>query len=150
MKQFGMMSLFPAGPTKPGQSWTQESTLKLPMLGNQALKTTFCYEGTEVRDGRTLDKIGVTQSIKTADKKPAGEAKEPGKKVESNGSCSSEGKGFLYFDNTAGRLVEVKMDAKMKMDMNILGQKVTQDIDIKMHLSPPPAEASPTPAVKED
>ena len=69
MKQFGMMSVFPKGAIEPGKSWTQESTLKLPMLGSQSLKTSFRYEGPETRDGIVLDKISMTQSMNPEGKK---------------------------------------------------------------------------------
>jgi hypothetical protein len=113
------------------------------------VKTTFCYDGPETRDGKTLDKISVTQSMKSEGKKPAGEGKEDEKK-EIFGFNGTEGKGVLLFDNVAGRLVEVKMDMKMKLDMNVMGQKVTQDMDMKMRLSPrPDGDASSSPAKEE-
>jgi hypothetical protein len=149
MKQFGMMSVFPEGTVKPGQTWTQETNIKVPVIGNQVVKTTFRYDGPEARDGKTLDKISVTQSMKSEGKKPAGEGKEDEKKGMF-GFNGTEGKGVLLFDNVAGRLVEVKMDMKMKLDMNVMGQKVTQDMDMKMRLSPrPDGDASSSPAKEE-
>jgi hypothetical protein len=155
MKRFGIISVFPEKAVKPGETWTQETNLKLPVIGNQVLKNTFRYDGTETRDGRTLEKLGLTQSMKSEDKKPAGEAKQAEgakpteKKEEGGGLTGMEAKGFLLFDNTAGHVVEVSIDMKMKMNMNIMGQKLTQDMTGTTVMSLLPPEAAFTPAAKE-
>jgi len=155
MKRMGIISVFPEKPIKPGETWTQETNLKLPIIGNQVLKNTFRYEGTETRDGRTLEKLGLTQIMKSDDKKPTGEAKQGDgakqaeKKEEGGGFTGMEAKGFLLFDNKAGHVVEASMDMKMKMNMNIMGQKLTQDMTGTMVMSPLSPEAASTPAATE-
>lgn len=144
MKQFGLMSVFPEGPVAPGKTWTQETTMKNPVTGNQVVKTTFRYEGPETRDGKTLDKIALMMNFQPEGKKQEGEKKEGEKKeaekTEAMASLTtSEAKGFLSFDNEAGRVVETTMEMKMKIDMNVMGQKITQDMNIKMHMTPQPA-----------
>jgi len=157
MKRFGIISVFPEKAIKPGETWTQESTIKLPMIGNQVLKNTFRYEGRETRNGGTLEKLALTQTMKSEDKKPADEnqpaEKKEGKPAEKKepavGFTSMEGKGFLLFDNSAGHVVEASMDMKMKMNMDIMGQKLTQDMTGTMVMSPLPADAASTSTVKE-
>jgi hypothetical protein len=139
LKQFRMMAVFPEGPIKPGQSWTHEVPMKLPVLGDQAVKTSFRYEGTETRNGAVLDKIALVLNMKTVEKKPGTESK-PAEKKEETGSLSvKDGKGILYFDNKAGRLIESSIEMKMKIDMKIMGQMITQDMDIQTHMTPLPA-----------
>jgi hypothetical protein len=149
IKQIGLISLFPEGPITPGQSWMHETTMKNPLLGNQAIKTTFRYAGTETRDARPLEKIDLTMSWKPEGKKQEGEKKDAEKKAETTRLTISEGKGVLLFDNSAGRVVESTMEMRMKIDMAVMGQKVTQDLNMKMHMSPLPAESVPAPSAKE-
>ena len=149
IKQIGLISLFPEGPITPGQSWMHETTMKNPLLGNQAIKTTFRYAGTETRDARPLEKIDLTMSWKPEGKKQEGEKKDAEKKAETTRLTISEGKGVLLFDNSEGRVVESTMEMRMKIDMAVMGQKVTQDLNMKMHMSPLPAESVPAPSAKE-
>jgi hypothetical protein len=143
MKQMGMISKFPEAPIKLGESWSQEATMKFPVLGNTVVKTTFRYEGTETRDSVALDKIALSMNMKTEDNKQDGEAKEtPKKKDLVAGFTGWEGKGTLYFDNVAGRVVESRMTMKMKIKVNVMGQSIVQDLDMKVHMSPLPAEVA--------
>jgi hypothetical protein len=172
MKQFGMLSVFPEGPIAPGQSWSHETTMKNPILGRQEVKSTFRYLGTETRDSRTLDKIELSMKIQSQGKKAEGEkegekktlpenqppspsatlpqagegskpAKPEGEKPAMLASLSApEGKGLLLFDNQDGRLVESTMEMKMNLEMTVMGQKISQEMNLKMKMTPRPDEAA--------
>ena len=87
--------------------------------------------------------------MKSEGSKPAGESKQTEKKEELIGSSTMESTGVLLFDNRAGLLRETTVDGKMKMDMNIMGKKLTQDIIMKMQMSLQPTEAASSPAVEK-
>lgn len=159
MKQFSEMGVLPEGPVTPGQSWQTESTLKNPILGQMKIVTSSRYEGTEVRDGRSLEKIALTIQFQADDEaQDAAEADPPGESPAKAGQDAEKqqgivgireqsGEGMLYFDAEAGLLYESQSRTKMKMSIDILGQKMEQDMVMEMTMTlqePDPSSADST------
>ena len=59
----------------------------------------------------------------------------------------NETEGITYFDGESGHVVEAFVKMKMKMDVNILGKQMSQDIDMNMEmkLQPPAPTTAPEP-----
>ena len=96
--------------------------------------TTFRYVGSEVRDGRKLEKIAMEMKMRVGE----------GGKVKMKLTDQS-GEGTLYFDNAAGQLVSSQSQSKMKMQISVLGQEMVQEMKIlsKVEIQPQkPAEKS--------
>ena len=120
MKQMSEIAVLPEGPINPGQTWTRQTTMKQPPQGDQIVDSTFRYEGSEIRDGKTLEKITVSMVLNT----------DGAKKEGMIGIKSQEIQGTIYLDGEAGRIVDSVSRTKMKMDIEVFGQKMTQDMEM--------------------
>jgi hypothetical protein len=128
MRQMTELAVLPEEPVKPGDTWTRTTPMKAPELGAQTAESTFCYEGPETRDGRTLEKITFSTAFKMAgDQKPG-----------TIGIKEQAGQGTVYLDNELGRIVGGVATTKMKMDIEVFGQKMAQDMEMKTTLRPKP------------
>jgi hypothetical protein len=136
MKQIGQMGVLPERPVQPGDTWTREDSWKMPGIGEQKVESSFRYEGPETRDGKTLEKISMSMRFKP------GEEKEKGMVALSE----NEAEGINYFDAESGHAVETFVKLKMKVDINVLGQQMSQDIDMNMEMKLQPA--APTTATE--
>ena len=142
MKQFSQMGVLPEDPVTPGYTWQSEATIKNPILGQMKVVTSSRYEGTEVRDGRSVEKISLTIQFtpdddqQTAEDEPGQSAAEADQDAEKQpgmiGIREQSGEGVLYFDAEAGLLYESQSRTKMKMSIDILGQKMEQDMVMVM------------------
>lgn len=109
-----------------GKSWTVKTDMKLPM-GRVKGDIQFTYEDSVEKDGLKLDKIALKPNI-TIEGAPDAPFQLKFK--------GQEGKGYVYFDNAAGRMVEVNSSQTMEMtveanNMNIL-QKIEQNTTMKL------------------
>jgi len=113
--------IFPEGPVSVGKTWSLNEDKKYYIrMGHyaaesvQTITTTFRYLGKENKDGKNLDKISVSETLRS-----------PGtiKSVELK-SLSTEG--TLYFDNITGAVVDYNSHCEMKMAVtaNNNGEKV--------------------------
>jgi hypothetical protein len=128
MKQMIEIAVLPEGPVKPGDTWTRKTTVKNPVLGEQIVESTFCYEGTETRNGKTLDKITFTTAFKAAGDKKEGII----------GIKEQATSGTVYLDSASGRIAGGVATTKMKMDIEVFGQKMGQDMEMKTTFKPQP------------
>jgi hypothetical protein len=139
IKQFSEMAVFPEGPLTPGRTWSRKVAMKNPMFGNLVMETIYRYEGPETRDGKTLDKITMSIAFKTEEAKEQGEKKAEAKPMVE--FKDQTGGGTLLFDAEAGRLLETSGKTKMKVDVSVMGQKISQDIETNTQMKLQPAGA---------
>ena len=122
----------PEGPVAPGKTWTEAAATTSPLMGPVTLESRFRYEGSETRDGRTLEKITFSTRMKPR--------KEQAPKPFQVSQQESEG--AYYFDNAAGRMVEMTTKTKLKMSVSESGKKtLEQSNEIEQRFELKPAEA---------
>jgi hypothetical protein len=119
MRQMAETVVLPEGPVTPGQTWKHEVVLKNAGLGDIKSILTMRYEGTEQRDGKAVEKISLV-----------GQFDIKGGEKAKIGIKDQEMQGTIYFDNEAGRTVESLSKTKMKMDIQMMGQLMAQDMVI--------------------
>ncbi len=130
MKGMAEIATFPKKAVKPGDTWTRTATMKNPMTGDMTTDTTFRYVGSEVRDGRELEKITMDITMRV------GEGGSVKMKI-----TDQSNKGTLYFDNAAGQFVSSDSLSKMKMKMSVLGQEMVQEMEIQSKVENRPQES---------
>jgi hypothetical protein len=118
-KMAGGGLVFPKGPVNKGKNWTQKISLKMP-FGKMAGDMKYTYEGPVEKDGKKLEKIAVQPNLKI-ELDPDAPAQI---KIK-----SQKDKGHAYFDNQAGRLVEVTNEGTMEMELEVGGMTFTQNIN---------------------
>lgn len=122
-------TVLPQEAIKPGQQWTGVSETKSP-VGTLKMNNTYTYRGTEVRNGRSLERIDVAVDV-TFDKVE----NAVGLQVNVTDQNNS---GVMYFDASAGRFVDSLLHQKMTLS-TMVGQQVYQqklDTKLRMILSP--------------
>jgi hypothetical protein len=124
MKQLTEIAVLPEGPVKPGDTWTRKTVVNNPV----GLQSTYRYEGSETRGGKTLERITSTSAVQV----------EGDKKQVKIGIKEQEVRGTIYFDNDLGRIVESVNATKMKMDMEVFRQKMVLEIEVKTTFQPKP------------
>ncbi len=118
--------VFPKEPIEKGKSWTTKFDAKMP-LGRLKGDIQYTYEGQEEKNGKKLEKIALKPNISIeADPKAPVQSKLK----------SQEGKGYVYFDNASGKLIELDSTQNMEMsidagNMNFV-QKVEQSTLMKL------------------
>lgn len=128
-QEFGQL---PEKAVHPGDTWKRTRTARLG--GGQAftLKTTYKYEGSEKRNGRTLQKISyqVTEVVYEQD------ADAAGPKVTSSDLKSNDSAGMLLFDPAAGRIVDnhQKLHITGSMTLEIGGKEISAKVDLTMEV----------------
>jgi hypothetical protein len=115
-------TILPKNPVKKGESWSQKIEMKQPPLGVMRMNNTYTYQGPEERSGASLEKIDVKTDMSIEPIENAAAQFEI--KVK-----SSEMKGTIYFDNKAGRIAETKMNQKMAMEINAMGNIIESAVD---------------------
>jgi hypothetical protein len=131
MKGMAQIATFPKKPLKPGDTWTRTATMKNPMTGDMITDTTFRYVGSEVRDGRELEKIAMEMKMRVG---------EGGNmKMEITDQSNT---GTLYFDNAAGQFVSSDSKSKMKMKISVLGQEMEQEMEVQSKVESRPQESA--------
>src|SRR3989304_4279187 len=113
----GNRIIFPEGPVSEGKTWTMNEDKKYyvrmgPYLGEgvQKITTTFCYLGQENKDGKNLDKISVTETLRSPGKIKV--PTDPNTNVQLKSLSTT---GTIYFDNAAGAVVDYNSHCEMKM-----------------------------------
>jgi hypothetical protein len=135
IKKMSGLGVLPEKPVKPGDSWSNTAEMKSPFLGTIAMEQKYTYLGPVERGGRTLERIGIATRTKPPVKKDPG----PASAMEMEGTAES------YFDNRIGRLVENAGSMKMKMNMNMMGQKIAMTGETSASIKASDAEAKPAP-----
>lgn len=130
LKQMAELAVLPEQPVNPGQTWSCQRAMKASPLGDQTVESTYRYEGVETRNGKSLQKISLATAFKTDGAKPDGQV----------GIREQATKGTLYLDSAAGRIVDSVATTTMKMDIEVFGQKMVQDMDMTVTIRPQPAK----------
>jgi hypothetical protein len=109
---------FPKEPVSKEQTWKENVDMKMPM-GRVKGQIQFTYQGTEEKDGKKLEKIAAKPDIKI---EPAPDTPFQMKVT------AQDGKGTVYFDNEAGRIIEVTMDQDMEMSIDANNMNMKQQL----------------------
>jgi hypothetical protein len=117
-KMAGGGLVLPKGPVTKGKTWTQKYSLKMP-FGKLAGDMKYTYDGPAEKGDQKLEKIAVQPNLKI-ELDPDAPAQI---KIK-----SQKDKGQAYFDNEAGRLVEVSNEGTMEMEVEAGGMTFTQNI----------------------
>jgi hypothetical protein len=112
------MTLPEGGVTK-GKSWSSKHDAKMGQLGKMVVDTRYAYEGMETRRDKKVYKISMKPTVSI-------EA-DPGAPVAIK-LKSQDTKGSAYFDNEAGRLLDTDMVQNLEMELDVMGQNITQKI----------------------
>lgn len=119
IKKLSGVGLLPEKPVTVGDTWLNKTEMKLPLVGTIVMELKYTYLGPEQRQGKELQKIGLAMHSKPGEKKKAG----------SGGITQSDSEGTIYFDNQAGCVAENESTTRMKMDMNLMGQKMAMSTE---------------------
>ena len=102
---------FPKEAISKGKTWNKKMEVKLP-FGTMKMDNTFTYQGPETRNDVKLEKIDMKSEVSI---EPADNAQIE-LKIK-----SADVKGAIYFDNSAGRIVEMVSNQKMAMEISVMG-----------------------------
>lgn len=119
MSQSGLV--LPKDPVAKGKSWDQKLEMPAPGLGSMVMENKYTYEGPTTKNGKTLEQVGLKPTMTFK-----GDANAPVK------MSLKDAKGTAYFDNDAGRLVEMTMNQDMVMEA--AGQNMTMKQTVTMKL----------------
>lgn len=114
--------VFPEGEMVKGKSWKNNTKFSMD-FGEMSMEATCKYLGIETIDGKKLAKISFSPKFELKPKENAPVQFE---------MKSSEGKGTIYFDIANGRVHKFVLNQTMIMEMDVMGQKVEQDIDMEI------------------
>jgi hypothetical protein len=103
----------PDKPVKTGDSWERETTRPLGPLGSIVSKRKYSYDGSEMVEGKPLEKITFTATSTYTAPKP-GEPNAFQFQVAKAALNLEDVKGTFLFDAAAGRLVRSEMGLKLK------------------------------------
>lgn len=125
-----MSPVLPEQAIDKGYSW--ESSVETPApFGKMNMKTKYTYEGTEERDGKTLDKFGVVMNIDMQMQ----EGSDTSLNVQDQKSS-----GTMYFDSEAGYFVENVIKQQMTIAGEASGQAFTQKLNTVTRLTTVPVK----------
>jgi hypothetical protein len=116
----------------PGETWSHDATVDVPLLGSMKIAAKYRYDGTENRDAKELDKIACAMQMDAAPPKD-----KPQPFTMKFGDQKTEG--TILFDSAAGQLVEYKTTLKMKITVEAAGQQIEQQMTMTqtLRLAPP-------------
>ncbi len=119
--------VLPEAAVEKGFSWTEPSENNSP-LGQLKQQHKFTYEGSEDRDGRSLEKIAVASTIELAEPKEDAVAKLALKEQVQTG--------VLYFNAEAGRFVDGRISQSLATEKRlrdiVIRAKVKTTIDVRL------------------
>lgn len=98
------LSVLPDGPVKQGDTWERQEHVLFDSYQSMDFTTTYKYEGTVQKDGKSLDKISSKTTKVTYTMDPT--SPSPLKIVDSELTVESDG--TILFDRAAGSIVETK------------------------------------------
>jgi len=96
------LKVLPDEPVKVGETWTREEYMQFDAYQSMTFRTTYTYEGTVEKDGKTLDKITLKSTEVTYDMDDR--SPSPLKIVDSELQIE-EAAGTILFDRAAGMIV---------------------------------------------
>ena len=114
MSQSGLV--MPKDAVEKGAKWKSKNEMKMP-FGKMVAEVDYTYEGPADKDGRSLEKIAL----------------KPKATIEPNPNApfslklkSHDGSGTAFFDNSAGRLLEVTNVQNLEMEIEVMGMSISQ------------------------
>jgi hypothetical protein len=116
----------PAEPVSRGTTWQQQATASDPVSGRQTLVTTYRYDGSDERDGQTMDKISANAKVSPAGNQAATAQRVTIKDQKSNG--------VVWFDRAVGRIHEMEMTTKIVREVNFGANKLEETVTTKMRM----------------
>jgi hypothetical protein len=111
--------------------WQRTYTMPMGALGNLATVANYAYEGRSNRDGRPLDKIGVTVTMTY--QSPKGDTGGLAFHVARGDLKADQCKGTLWFDSTLGRLVESEMEMHLKGALTVVANGQEYPMEMEQH-----------------
>ena len=117
MAQGGLV--LPRDAVTKGKSWSVKADMKIP-TGRIKGDVHFTYEGTVEKDGKKLEKIAIKPDV-TLEGAPNAPFKMKLK--------AQEGKGYVYFDNEAGRMVGMDSNQTMDVTLDVNNMSILQRIE---------------------
>lgn len=126
------LTRYPAKPVKVGDTWEQVEPVDLGSGQTMKMQRQYEYLGTEVRDGRTLDKLSAPDkkvvSFEVDETSPS-----PFKVTKSDLSVA-DSKATVLFDRELGLEVDASrlMHIKGKLTLSINGTDLPTDVDLKI------------------
>jgi len=124
-----LTAYLPERPVKQGDKWKHKSTVPLGPLGSLAAENEYTYAGKKSVDGKELDLIERTSTMKYVAPKKGGAL---GLQV-SKGDLRIDGaKGSVLFDAARGRLVQ--MDGRFTGKGTLSVSAMGQDFDLELEL----------------
>lgn len=135
-------AFLPREPIRPGHSWERRLTTSLGPIGAVTGRQIYTYEGVEPGDGSRLHSIRLDLQLEYLP--PRAEAGILPFQVERGELRVVGGKGRLWFDSYAGRLVRSEMNLKIvgTLVLSVQGQQYTleleQDQDVQIRISNEP------------
>jgi len=117
-KMVGAGLVFPEGAITKGKTWSEKMSMKTP-VGKMAGTMKYTYEGPAEKDGKKVEKIAVKPEMKIIP--------DPDAPIQIKVKNQKD-KGFAYFDNQAGRLIEVTNEGTMEMEVEAMGVTIMQTI----------------------
>jgi len=110
--------VLPKDPVQKGDTWTQKANSKLP-FGKVVGETKYTYEGPIDKNGKQLEKIAAKPEVKIEP--------DPNAKMQIKVK-DSKGKGYTFFDNAKGRIIESTNETTMQMELDVGGITISQNI----------------------
>ncbi len=111
--------LLPKTAVQKGSKWKQDISGKNAM-GKVTGDREYTYEGSESRDGTTVEKFKVVPKMKV-------EVTVPNATIEMK---KQEGAGTVYFDNAKGQIAEMISNQTVEMEVQVAGMTIEQKMDI--------------------
>jgi hypothetical protein len=118
-----VFAFVPDRPVKEGATWDRSVEEPFGVLGTLREARTYKLEGKADLGGKKVDRITFTSSVEY---KPGKPDKSLAYHVVSGEMKADEAKGTVYFDQTAGRLVQMESQTKLRgrMVLSISGSNV--------------------------
>ncbi len=107
-------TVLPEAPVQPGDTWQGQSQTKSP-VGLLVMNMTYTYRGTQIVDGKPLERIDVAVGVEFG-QGPNALGLNVAVKEQQNA-------GTLYFDAAAGRFTHTELSQNMTLETKI-GEKV--------------------------
>jgi hypothetical protein len=134
LKDMFKIGTLPEEAVSPGDTWTEEAEVTMPMFGKAKTGQKHEYLGTETRDGRELEKIKITMTMQI---EPGGEETAMRMKV-----TEQENTGTAYFDCEAGRFAGNEMTMKMKMEVGVDKMNIPSEVEVESRTTLESADSS--------
>jgi hypothetical protein len=113
---------FPKESVSKGKTWNQKLSFKMP-FGEMKMDNVYTYEGAVQKGEKKVEQISVKPaiSLKPDENAPVAMTMKDG-----------GGKGMAYFDNDAGRIVEMSMTQNMIMEAGGQSIRMVQNVMMKL------------------